>query len=164
MHDLSTREITGLVRIHMTACSVEDAVKELERVCTDGELEELSRTAEGLKGLFNAVVERCGDEDRQVMIRNRAASLKVKVGYADTPQQGKYLVDHDDLEFLIDHMLNYCDMDCPCVVMDEETGERSIIKQAVKGCEVRKLYKRIGVAEGASPECPYSMYLAGRHE
>lgn len=91
MHDLSTREITGLVRIHMTACSVEDAVKELERVCTDGELEELSRTAEGLKGLFNAVVERCGDEDRQVMIRNRAASLKVKVGYADTPQQGKYV-------------------------------------------------------------------------
>lgn len=163
MHDLSTKQVTGLVRIHMSACSLEDAVKELGQVIDQDETESLKQAAKGLKQLFSAVVSRCGDEDRQVMVRNRAASMNVKVGYADMPQKGKYLIDQDDLNFLVDHMLNYCDMECPCVFYDK-SGERSIIKQAVKGCAVRKLYRRIGVAEGASPECPYSMYLTGRHE
>lgn len=163
MRELSTKQVTGLVRIHMSACSLEDAVKELGQATSEEEAESLKQTAKGLKQLFGAIVSRCGDEDRQTMVRNRAASLNVKVGYADTPQQGKYLIDQDDLNFLVDHMLNYCDMECPCVLYNEN-GERSIIKQAVKGCAVRKLYKRIGVAEGASPECPYSMYLTGRHE
>lgn len=163
MGELSTKQVTGLVRIHMAACSLRDAANELGKAIDGGEAKTLKQTAEGLKTLFNAIVSRCGDEDRQTMVRNRAASLNVKVGYADTPQQGKYLIDQDDLNFLIDHMLNYCDMECPCVLYDEN-GEGSIIKQAVKGCAVRKLYKRIGVAEGASPECPYSMYLTGRHE
>lgn len=163
MRELSTKQVTGLVRVHMSACSLEDALEELGKAIDEVEADNLKHTAKWLKQLFNGIVSRCGDEDRQTMVRNRAASLNVKVGYADTPQQGKYLIDQDDLNFLVDHMLNYCDMECPCVVYDE-SGERSIIKQAVKGCAVRKLYKRIGVAEGASPECPYSMYLTGRHE
>ncbi len=161
MHNLNTEQLRGAVRIYMAAMSLQDAIKELGPVLEGEEAKQVQRASDELKRAFDAIIERCGDADKQEMARNRAASLKVRIGYTDAPQPGKYLVNADDLSFLVDHMLNYCDMDCPCVVTDEETGERSIIRQAVKGCAVRKLYKRLGVAEGMSPECPYSMYLVG---
>ena len=161
MRDLNMEQLRGAVRIYMAAKSLQDAKKELGGALMEKEPEALEQASNGLESLFNAIIDRCGDPDRQVMARNRAASLKVRIGYTDAPQPGKYLVNADDLSFLVDYMLNYCDMDCPCVVIDEGTGERSIIRQAVKGCAIRKLYKRLGVAEGMSPECPYSMYLVG---
>lgn len=160
MHDLNTEQLRGAVRIHMAAMSLQDALKELGGALLAEEAQQVQQASEGLKRAFTAIIDRCGDPDRQEMARNRAASLRVRVGYTDRPQEGKYLVNRDDLSFLVDHMLNWCDLECPCVTMDEDTGERAVIPQAVKGCEVRKLYRRLGVAEGLSPECPYSMYIA----
>lgn len=159
--DFNTEEVTAAVKIHLAACLMNDVSKELGRVFTRQQREGIAKRSKGLHELYEKTVSLAGDSDKQAMVRNRAASLTVQVGYARTAPERKFLVDQGDMEILCGHLLNYCDLECPCVVEDED-GSREVIRPAVKGCEIRKLFKRLGLVEGFSAECPYSMYIGDK--
>lgn len=159
--DFNTEEVTAAVKIHLAACLMDDVSKELGRVFTRQQRDGIAKRSKGLHELYEKAVSLAGDEDKQVMVRNRAASMTVQVGYARTAPERKFLVDQGDMEILCGHLLNYCDLECPCVVENED-GSREVIRPAVKGCEIRKLFKRLGLVEGFSAECPYSMYIGDK--
>lgn len=156
--DFNTEEVTAAIRIHLAACLLDDAGKGLGRVFSARQKRGLDQRAKGLHALYEAVVALAGDEDKQTMVRNRALGLNVQVGYAKTAPARKFLVEEGDLALLCDHLLNYCDLECPCVI-EKEDGSREVNRAAVKACEIRRLYKRVGLVEGQSRECPYSLYI-----
>lgn len=156
--ELSTQEVIGAVLLNTAANAVEDAANRLRRVFTPSQREQAERAAQMTDALAQAAMNTSDDEDQREAIRRRMSVLRVNVGYVDKKPPGMLLLSESDLSTLIGHALNFCDLECPCVTVDDETGERSVNRAAVKGCELRKLFRRIGVSEGgASAECPYSM-------
>lgn len=156
--ELSTQEVIGAVLMNTAANAVEDAANRLRRLLTPSQREQAETAAHMTDELAQAMMNASDDEDQREAIRRRMSVLRVNVGYVDKKPPGMLLLSESDLSTLIGHALNFCDLECPCVTVDDETGERSVNRAAVKGCELRKLFRRIGVSEGgASAECPYSM-------
>ncbi len=155
---LSTQEVIGTVLLNTAANAVEDAANRLSSVLTPLQREQAEKAAMTIKTLAQAVMNTTDDDDQQEAIRRRMSVLRVNVGYVDKKPPGMLLLSESDLSTLIGHALNFCDLECPCVTVDDKTGERSVNRAAVKGCELRKLFRRIGLCEGnISAECPYSM-------
>lgn len=158
-----TAEVVAAVKIHLASCLLENVPKELSRVLSRQQRDGIAQRAKNLNDLYSKVVSLAGDADEQAMVRNRADVLTVQVGYAKTAPERKYLVTQDDLELICSHLLDYCDIDCPCVTVRED-GSREVNRPAVKGCEIRKLFKRLGLVEGYSAECPYSFYIGDKNK
>jgi len=157
--EYSTDEVRALVRIHMSAYMLNDAVKELgKRQELTETRTELTAIAAGLLSTFEELVKNSGDEDRQAFTRRKAAALRCNVTYAPKPLENHILLHEKELNMLVGNMLNYCEYECPCVTVDEEG--RTVDKAAVKGCEIRKMFRRLGLEEkGSKIECPYTSII-----
>ena len=93
------------------------------------------------------------------MVRNRARSLVVQVGYTKTAPERMFLVSERDLSHLCNLAMQVCDMEC-----EAEQGDGTLDSQVVKGCFTRKCFKRLGVTEEMHAGCPYSLYVGAGKE
>ncbi len=96
-------------------------------------------------------------------LKRRMDCLKIHVGQADILPKEYIVLDIGDAQTLCGAALDKCDMDCPCVTVDEETGERTVIREAVRVCEMAKVFKRLMIRGNQSfAECQYSMLTDGK--
>lgn len=152
--EFNTAEVTAAVKIHLAACLMDDVARELERVLARQQRQGILRRAEGLHALYEKAVALAGDSDKQTMVRNRARSLVVQVGYAKTAPERMFLVSERDLSHLCNLAMQVCDMEC-----EAEQGDGTLDSRVVKGCFTRKCFKRLGVTEEMHAGCPYSLYV-----
>lgn len=152
--EFNTAEVTAAVKIHLAACLMDDVARELGRVLTRQQRQGVLRRAEGLHTLYEKAVALAGDSDKQNMVRNRARSLVVQVGYTKTAPERMFLVSERDLSHLCNLAMQVCDMEC-----EAEQGDGTLDSRVVKGCFTRKCFKRLGVTEEMHAGCPYSLYV-----
>lgn len=152
--EFNTSEVTAAVKIHLAACLMDDVARELKRVLPRRQQAGILRRAEGLHALYDRAVALSGDEDKQTMVRNRARSLVVQVGYAKVAPERMFLVSERDLSHLCNLAMKVCDVECAA-----DQGDGTLDARVVKGCFTRKCFKRLGVTEEMHAGCPYSMYV-----
>ena len=157
--EFNTAEVTAAVKIHLAACLMDDVSKELGRVFTRQQREGIAKRSKGLHELYEKTVSLAGDSDKQAMVRNRAASLTVQVGYTKTAPERMFLVSERDLSHLCNLAMQVCDMEC-----EAEQGDGTLDSRVVKGCFTRKCFKRLGVTEEMHAGCPYSLYVGAGKE
>ena len=151
--EFSTAEVTATVKIHLAACLMDDVARELSRVL-NRQQQDVLRRAEGLHALYEKAVTLAGDSDKQTMVRNRARSLVVQVGYTKTTPERMFLVSERDLSHLCNLAMKVCDVEC-----EAEQDDGTLDSRVVKGCFTRKCFKRLGVTEEMHAGCPYSLYV-----
>ncbi len=152
--EFNTAEVTAAVKIHLAACLLDDVARELARVLPRRQRAGIQTRAKNLHALYDRAVALSGDEDKQTMIRNRARSLVVQVGYARVAPEQMFLVSERDLSHLCNLAMKVCDVECAA---EQEDG--TMDTRVVKGCFTRKCFKRLGVTEEMHVGCPYSMYV-----
>lgn len=107
------------------------------------------------------LIEESPDLDQQQMIINGMSRLKLQFGHVRKHPEELVIMTQHDAEILLAPVLEKCDLDCPCITYDAD-GNRIGNAAMVKGCEIRKALKRIGLSEvGLSMDCPYQM-LTGK--
>lgn len=152
-------EVTAYVMASVAMNGFEEAAQKLKRRIEAAGKGEAVRIALSLMtGIITELGSMNGDENQRIALERRAAVTRVSVGYVDKPPRDIICLDERDASTLCGHALNYCELECPCVMVDETTGERSVIVEAVRGCELANVYKRLMVsANGLSAECPYAL-------
>lgn len=156
---LNSNELIKAVMVKVAAGALLDCSKELGRVLEKESCQALAQMGDKALELFEACMTATGDREQEVMARRRANALKIGVSYDKKYLQTLITLTPDECTTLVGHALNYCQLECPYADMTEK-GEPLVNTAAVKGCELRKLYKRIGLAHMGIVEkgCPYYMY------
>ena len=155
---LNSNELIKAVMVKVAAGALLDCSKELGRVLGTESCQELAQIGGKALELFEACMTATGDENQAIMARRRADALKVGVSYDKKHLQTMICLTPEECTTLVGHALNYCGMECPYAALSEDGC--TVDKAAVKGCELQKLYRRIGLAHGGIVEtgCPYYMY------
>lgn len=156
---LNSNELIKAVMVKVAAGALLDCSKELGRVLNRESCQELAQMGGKALEMFEACMTATGDEDQAIMARRRANALKVGVSYDKKHMQTMICLTPEECTTLVGHALNYCQLECPYADISED-GEALVNTAAVKGCELRKLYKRIGLAHSGivGNGCPYHMY------
>lgn len=156
---LNSNELIKAVMVKVAACALLDCSKELGRVLDSESCQELAQMGGKALELFEACMTATGDDDQAIMARRRADALKVGVSYDKKHLQTMICLTPEECTTLVGHALNYCQLECPYADITDN-GEALVNTAAVKGCELRKLYKRIGLAHSGivGNGCPYFMY------
>lgn len=164
---LNNDEIIATTTLNCCANAVLDNLSKVEHRL---KLNSKGRMIGMLKGaskiIANAVqclIEENNDPDQQQMIINRMSRLKLQFGHVRKHPEELVIMTKHDAEILLAPVLEKCDLECPCMTMDKD-GNQICNTAMVKGCEIRKALKRIGLSEvGLSMDCPYQM-LTGKGE
>ncbi|MEA5016141.1 MAG: hypothetical protein VB099_16440 [Candidatus Limiplasma sp.] len=157
---INQSEAMGVALLQAGRCAVQDGLKKLKGMLQElGIYEQLRESLEALDTAREMVMATCKDEDYRLGLERRIATYRIGLTHARPECPELHVVDDGDMQTLMGHALHYCDYECPCVTVDEE-GERIVNTQAVRACEMRKMYKRLLVTEGPSPECPYSTLIS----
>jgi hypothetical protein len=155
---LNSNELIKAVMVKVAAGALLDCSKELGKVLDKESCQELAQMGGKALELFEACITATGDECQAEAARRRADALKVGVSYDKKRLQTMICLTPEECTTLVGHALNYCDMECPYA---ELSGDGCTVdKAAVKGCELQKLYRRIGLAHSGVVDtgCPYYMY------
>ena len=157
----SSEELLAISTINCCANAVRDNIDRLwRRTDGNGLKDRLTAVSATLGEIVQTLVDMGGDDDQKAGIVRRMLRMKVTLGYVHHPLEEVVMLSVGDANTLLAPVLDRCDIECPCVTVDDATGERTVNRAAVKGCETRKALKRAGVAEvGLSMECPYSMMV-----
>lgn len=153
------REAMGVALISAGNCALSDGIENLK-----GRLEEIgcydaaTQALELLRKTCDTVFDTCKDEDYRIGLERKIGTYHIGLKHVKPECKELHVVGESDMQTLIGHSLNFCDLECPCVSMEED-GARTIDKRLVKACEMRKMYKRLMLTEGVSAECPYSMLI-----
>ncbi len=131
--------------------ALEKGQKRLERL---GLYTSLQSAADGLQGALTGLLDSCADPDKRIGIERRMSTYKIGLYHVKPACHDLHVVSLSDLELLVSARLQECELDCPCTI-EEDAAVRS---EAVRGCEVRKLYKRLLLEGGVGGECPYELY------
>lgn len=157
--ELSHDEVVAVNTLNCCANAILDNLPKLERRlkgCGHGRMFGLLKGAS--KAIANAVqtvVEESPDPDQQQMILRRMSRLKLQFGMVRKHPEDMVVMSIADAEILLAPVLEKCDLECPCITLNED-GSRVANTAMVKGCETRKALKRIGMSEaGLGMECPY---------
>ncbi len=157
---LSNDEVIGMTTINCCANAVEDCAGKLSRRVTQEQKQDIDKAVLTMKGLVKTVLDEAPDEDQRKMILRRMGRLKLQFGAVRKHPEDLVMLSVEDAQTLFAPVLDRCDLDCPCVSVDED-GDKTVNALLVKQCETRKALKRAGVAElGLGMECPYQ-FLAG---
>lgn len=158
---LNSDELIKTVMLKVAAGALLDCSKNLKRVLSEKACADLEQMGEAAIQMHVDCLNACEDEDQAEFARRRANKMKIGVGYVKPAVNTTIDLDLKEASNLCGLVLSYfCELECPCVTMDDDGG-RTVNRAAVKGCELRKLFRRIGLAQPdvACGECPYSMYL-----
>lgn len=164
--DLSSDEIIAITTLNCCANAIRDMLPKLQRrLKATGNARRIGLAkgaAESIARVVKCMIEASPDEDQQQMVINRMSRLHLQFGHVRKHPEELVIMSAADADTLLSPVLEKCDLDCPCVLLDE-TGETVIDRSYVKGCEIRKALKRVGVSEvGLSKECPYQFVLERR--
>ena len=159
---LSDEEVIGITTINCCANAVEDCAEKLKRRVNPQRLRDLEEAVVAMKGLVKDVLDGAPDEDQREMILRRMSRLKLQFGAVRKHPEELVMLSMEDAQTLLAPVLDRCDLDCPCVSVDED-GDKTVSTLLVKQCETRKALKRAGVAElGLGMACPYQFLTGGK--
>lgn len=158
---LSDEEIIALQTMNCCANAIIDKLPKVERrLKANGKGRLIGMLKGAAKIIANAVqclVETDNDLDHQAMILLRMSRLKLQFGFVRKHPEDLIVMTCEDAQTLLAPALEKCDLECPCITIDEN-GNQICNKAMVKACETRKALKRIGMREtGLSMDCPYQM-------
>lgn len=157
---LNTEEVAAVKTVLVSAAALEDKMPILERRLKGmgrGRLLGLLKGA--VKTMGNtmwAIIRESEDEDQQEYIVRRLDRLQLQFGAVRKRPEDMIILSVDDACTLIAPALEKCDIDCPCVKLDNN-GEEVPDIVAIKQCETRKALVRAGVSELGMGTCPYQM-------
>lgn len=159
--DYSTNELAGIATLNLIAAALDDIIdNKLARRLTDEEKKLLNNCRARVDATVKAAFDRIPDPDRREGLARRMLVMKLNVGYTDHRPDELVCLSVPDASTLVGHALNYCEYECPCVQVDEHTGERTVCREAVRRCEMARLYRRMMLVGGdVSAECPYSVMV-----
>lgn len=158
---LSNDEIIALQTYDCCSKAVIDNLPKLERRLKANHMGRLIGLLKGTSKLLHMVVVRLimteEDPDMRQRIINRMAKLQLQFGHTRKHPEPLVILSVNDAQTLLAPVLEKCDLECPCVIYDDE-GNKMCDHAMVKSCEIRKALKRAGMAEvGLSMDCPYQM-------
>ena len=162
---LNHDEVVATTTLNCCANAVLDNVAKVERRlknCGNGRMIGLLKGAsKNIANVVETLIKESPDLDQQQMIITRMSRLKLQFGVVRKHPEELVIMSQHDAEILLAPLFEKCDLDCPCIYYDEE-GNKIGNAAMVKGCEIRKALKRIGISEyGLSADCPYQM-LTGK--
>lgn len=162
--ELSGPEIVCVTTYNCCANAIRDNLskveKRLKRMGREDLMSRLNEAADILSDFVQLMIEESPDEDQRKMILTRMSRLFIQFGHYRKHPEELVIMTLNDSQLLLAPLLDRCDLECPCVEYDAG-GDRSVNRELVKRCEVRKALKRIGVSEtGLGAECKYQ-YLTG---
>lgn len=131
----------------------------LKRVLGEEKCARAAEIGEELLGFHTDCLTATGDKEQAELAKRRADALQVGVSYVKKPLDTMIHLTADECTTLIGHALNYCAMECPYAAISEDGC--TVDKAAVKGCELQKLYRRIGLVDSGIVQqgCPYYDYV-----
>lgn len=155
--ELSTDEIVAVTTLNCCANAILDNLPKLNRRLNDKQKNAMKEAQSLIGAIVRDVIEESPDPDQQAMILTRMGRLKLQFGVVRKHPEDLVVMTADDAQTLLAPVLDRCDLDCPCVSIDDDV-DKLISRELVRRCETRKALKRIGLAEvGLSMECPYQM-------
>lgn len=156
---LNSNELIKAVTVKVAAGALLDCSKELVRVLGKETCADMAYMGEKALAMFEGCMTATNDECQAEMARRRADALKVGVSYDKKYLQTMICLTPDECTTLVGHALNYCQLECPYADIATD-GEPMVNTAAVKGCELQKLYRRIGLAHSGivGKGCPYYVY------
>lgn len=159
---LSDEEVIGITTINCCANAVEDCAKKIARRLGEKQKQAISNAVQVMKETVKAVLDAAPDEDQREMILRRMSRLQLQFGAVRKHPEEMVMLSMEDAQTLLAPVLDRCDLDCPCVSIDDD-GDKAVSTLLVKQCETRKALKRAGVAElGLGMECPYQFLTGGK--
>ena len=165
--ELNHEEVVATTTFNCCANAILDNLPKVERrlkASGNGrKIGQLKGASKVIANVVQALIEESPDPDQQQMILTRMSRLKLQFGMVRKHPEELVIMTQHDAEILLAPVLEKCDLDCPCITYDAD-GNRIGNASMVKGCEIRKALKRIGLSEtGLSMDCPYQM-LTGKGE
>lgn len=162
---LNHEEIVAVTTLNCCANAILENLPKLERRLKNngnGRLVGLTKgAAKTVANVVQRTIEENPDLDQQQMIITRMSRLKLQFGNVRKHPEDLVIMTQHDADILLAPVMEKCDLDCPCITYDAD-GNRIGNAAMVKGCEIRKALKRIGLSEtGLSMDCPYQM-LTGK--
>lgn len=161
--DLNHEEIVAITTLNCCANAIADKLPKVERrlksIGNGRWIGLVKGASKAVENVVSNIIQEAPDEDQRQMIINRMSRLQLQFGVVRKHPESLVIMSTDDARILIAPVLEKCDLECPCITYDEE-GNRIGNAAMVKGCEIRKALKRIGLKEvGLSMDCPYQMLL-----
>ena len=162
---LNNDEIVAVTTLNCCANAILDNLPKLERRLKNSGngrmIGLLKGAAKSVANVVQRTIEENPDTDVQHMIITRMSRLKLQFGHVRKHPEELVIMTKADAETLLAPVLDRCDLECPCILEDED-GDRIVSTAMVKACETRKALKRIGLSEvGLSMDCPYQMIKGG---
>lgn len=159
--ELNNEEVAATTTFNCCANAILDNLPKVERrLKASGNSKWIGLTKGAAKVIARVVqllIEESPDLDQRHMILTRMSRLQLQFGHVRKHPEELVIMTQHDAEILLAPVLEKCDLDCPCITYDGD-GNRIGNAAMVKGCEVRKALKRIGLSEvGLSMDCPYQM-------
>lgn len=152
---LNQKEIIAAGTLNCTANAVKANIPALSNRLTDEDEKEVQDALDVLSGMVGKIIGQTPDEDERAHLERRITSLQVSLGYVKKPFNMKVMLSEEDANVLLWPVLERCNLDCPCISLDED-GDTVAKVGAVKGCVTRKALVRAGVrGTGKSSLCPY---------
>lgn len=160
--EMSHEEIIGTTTLNVCVNAIRDSADKLARRLTEEQKRTVEQSAHNLADVVKQLIEGDGDEDQAEMIKRRMSRLKLQFGMVRKHPENDIILSQEDAQTLFAPALERCDLECPCVECAPD-GDRTVRRDMVKRCEMRKALKRAGVAEtGLSMECPYQYIVADK--
>lgn len=157
---MNSEELKFAVMLKVVAGAAYDCGDHLGRVLGKEKCARAEQIGDELMQMHWDCLTATGDCEQAELAKRRAGALRVSVSHVkQKPLDTMIHLTADECTTLIGHALNYCAMECPYAAVSEDGC--TVDKAAVKGCELQKLYRRIGLVDSGIVQqgCPYYDYV-----
>jgi len=157
---MNSEELKFAVMLKVVAGAAYDCGDHLGRVLGKEKCVRAEQIGDELMQMHLDCLTATGDQEQAILAKRRADALRVNVSNVkQKPLDTMIHLTADECTTLIGHALNYCAMECPYAAVSEDGC--TVDKAAVKGCELQKLYRRIGLVDSGIVQqgCPYYDYV-----